>query len=124
MACRGRRSASSALGDWDVDEPALVGQLAARFGESPVHVATPDGYHPYSRYDGGGPVGQVRGLLEERAADIARQNRNTDVKHFDDPFQARHSSAMNPPNCAVSIRWRDVSKMSPIDCTFHRRTPA
>lgn len=45
--------------DCDVDDSALVAQMEARFGPSPVHVKTPRGIHLY--YRAGGAVPKLRG---------------------------------------------------------------
>ena len=45
--------------DCDTDDAALVGQMEARFGQSPVHVKTPRGRHLY--YRAGGAVPNLRG---------------------------------------------------------------
>ena len=45
--------------DCDIDDDALVGQMEARFGQSPVHVKTPRGRHLY--YRAGGAVPNLRG---------------------------------------------------------------
>ncbi len=45
--------------DCDSDDSALVAQIEARFGESPVHVKTPRGWHLY--YRAGRPVPNLRG---------------------------------------------------------------
>lgn len=52
-ASYGIRLDGLAVIDCDVDDPALVEQMEARFGASPVHVATPRGVHLYYRHDGG-----------------------------------------------------------------------
>lgn len=39
--------------DCDEDDPNLVGAMEARFGVSPVHIATPRGRHLYYRHEGG-----------------------------------------------------------------------
>lgn len=45
--------------DCDVDDSALVAQMEARFGPSPVHIKTPRGIHLY--YRAGGAVPNLRG---------------------------------------------------------------
>lgn len=52
-SCYGIRLGGLAVIDCDTDDPALVADMEARFGASPVHVRTPRGRHLYYRADGG-----------------------------------------------------------------------
>ncbi|PHP27521.1 bifunctional DNA primase/polymerase [Limimaricola cinnabarinus] len=52
-SCYGVRLGGLAVIDCDADDPALVADMEARFGASPVHVKTPRGRHLYYRADGG-----------------------------------------------------------------------
>ncbi|WPY94226.1 bifunctional DNA primase/polymerase [Limimaricola variabilis] len=51
--CYGIRLGGLAVIDCDTDDPALVADMEARFGASPVHVRTPRGRHLYYRADVG-----------------------------------------------------------------------
>lgn len=50
--CYGIRLDGLAVIDCDEDDPALVNQMEARFGASPVHVRTPRGRHLYYKAEG------------------------------------------------------------------------
>lgn len=50
-SCYGIRLGGLAVIDCDTDDPALVADMEARFGASPVHVKTPRGRHLYYRAD-------------------------------------------------------------------------
>ena len=54
------------MNDCDVDDRALVAQLEARFGESPVHVKTPKGMHLYYLANGAMPSLRSEGLRVAR----------------------------------------------------------
>ncbi|MGR3499461.1 MAG: bifunctional DNA primase/polymerase [Limimaricola soesokkakensis] len=52
-SCYGIRLGGLAVIDCDTNDPALVADMEARFGASPVHVRTPRGRHLYYRADAG-----------------------------------------------------------------------
>lgn len=51
-----------AVVDCDTDDAALVADLEARFGTSPIHVKTPRGLHLYFRANGAAPSLRSEGL--------------------------------------------------------------
>ncbi|ARE81886.1 hypothetical protein ROSMUCSMR3_00381 [Roseovarius mucosus] len=62
IAMYGIRLADLVVVDCDIDDPALVAKMEARFGSSPVHVKSPRGVHLYYRLQGKPPNLRAEGF--------------------------------------------------------------